>query len=256
MAEDTVSFTGKLRSIKFDTYDIRMAVGLCTFLSLVLWWIPVIGPAVAGYVAGRKTGSMTKGTLCSFAVGSVIVLIAWGLAKLILPAGGFPDVPASEAAANMSGLSSAVGMYLAAFFTDGTSSLALSQLGILIVFGLVGGMLSRQVRKETAELLATGAVEGAIRPTARSVELYSKHKTLGFQSYDDCIASQKVNVNDNPESYRSEPPSGASRRSSGSSTVHTVTTTVSPSSTSADEEEDESPFSDILDKSERKKGPY
>lgn len=244
---------GRAKSVSFGTYDVRMAVVMCLFLSAVLWWIPIIGPAIAGYVCGRKCGSMTKGVICALLAGVLLVFVAWGLSQLILSAGGFPEVSAEEAAGNLGGLSGLIGSYLTSFFNPGTSALALSKLGLVIVFGLVGGMLSRQIRKETTDLLATGAVEGAIRPTARSMELYYRNKTLGFESFDDCIESQGMIVNNNPDSKKSEPSRATARDKPTGTTVQTVTTTVSPSSSTSTEDESPNPFSDILDRSARKK---
>jgi hypothetical protein len=248
-------FIKKAESYNFKTYDVRIAAIMCMFLSAVLWWIPILGPAVAGYVCGRKSGSMTKGAICALLVGALIVFVAWGLSQFVLSAGGYPEVPADEAASNLGGISGLIGAYLTAFFIPGTSSLALSKLGLVAVFGLVGGILSRQIRKETVDLIVTGAVESAIRPTARSMEMYRRNKSLGFKSFDDCIESQGMIVNDNPDSKRSEPSKTVNREKSTGTTVQTVTTTVSPSSTST-EDEAPNPFSDILDRSARKRnGP-
>ncbi len=249
-------FIKKAGSYNFKTYDVRIAAVMCLFLSAVLWWIPILGPAVAGYVCGRKSGSMTKGAICALSVGALIVFVAWGLSQFVLSAGGYPEVPADEAASNLSGMSGLIGSYLTAFFNPGTASLALSKLGLVAVFGLVGGILSRQIRKETVDLIATGAVESAIRPSARSMEMYRRNKSLGFKSFDDCIESQGMIVNDNPDSKKSEPSKTVNREKPPTgTTVQTVTTTVSPSSTST-EDEAPNPFSDILDRSARKRnGP-
>ena len=54
--------------------------------SLTLWWIPVAGPAIAGYLGGRKSGSVGKALVSSFVSTAVIVLIIFSLSPF---KGGF-----------------------------------------------------------------------------------------------------------------------------------------------------------------------
>ncbi|MCL2032345.1 MAG: hypothetical protein FWG96_03635 [Methanomassiliicoccaceae archaeon] len=249
----------KLLDIDNDVYSMRMAAVLCLGLSALLWWIPIFGPAVAGYVCGRKTGSMVKGMICSLVCGAVLLLIVWGLSASVLGHGGYPDVPAGEAAASLKGIVGATAAYLQTFFTEGTSSINLVNLGVVTVFGGVGGILSRQIRKETAHLIAIGATEGSARPVARSMLLYSRNKELGFESFDDCIAMQKMTTNENKDTKaeRKEEKGGTAKAREGkpvATTVQTVTTTVSNTAPQAQSGKAESPFSDILERSERKKG--
>lgn len=244
---DMKTFIKRLKEVSFETYDVRFASVMCLFLSATMWWIPMLGPAVAGYVCGRKSGSMVKGFASALLVGTALTASVLGLSYLILAPGGFPELPADAAASNLHGLAAAVASYLCIFFKSGTSSMALSQLGILALFGMVGGTLSRQVRKETALILSTGAVESAIRPMPRSVELYVRGKKLGFESFDDCMLSQNMNVNVNPDSKSSGGGERVDRRAP--TTVQTVTTTAS--NTAAEKEK--GPFADILDRSDRRK---
>ena len=239
-----------------ETYSIRAAAVFCLLLAAMLWWIPILGPAVAGYVCGRKTGSLVKGLVCALSVGVFMAILIWALAEVILTAGGYPEVSAEEAAASLTGIAGAFGSYIEMFFSSGTSALDLSGFGLLTVFGGVGGILSGQVRRETAHLISVGATDGAVRSAARSVELYRKNKKIGFECFNDCIAMQDMMTNENPESKAC-----ADRRSADtkkerrpvSTTVQTVTTTVSKTSGTKEEGGDSSPFSDILQRSEHRK---
>lgn len=239
-----------------EVYSTRMATVFCLILSAFLWWIPILGPAVAGYVCGRKTGSMVKGILCSLVSGVVILLIVWGSSMLVLGHGGYPEIPADEAAASLTGIVGAAASYLQTFFVEGTSTLNFMNLGIVTVFGAVGGILSRQMRKETAHILAVGASEG-FRPMARSMELYSRNKTLGFESFDDCIATQSMMTNENRDDkivQRMEV-NGKPRQQDRpmTTTVQTVTTTVTGNTSAGPKNDPESPFVDILERSEQRK---
>ncbi len=251
MPADTRTIMQKVRELTFETYDARLAAVLGAFLAAFLWWIPVIGPAAAGYVSGRKSGSMTKGFAITLAVGILLVLVVQGLSYLVLGSGGFPGTSAAEASSRLHGVSGAVGSYLSCYFVSGTSALNLSQLGVFAAFGLVGGVLSRQIRKETAMLLSTGAVESAIRPMPRSVELYLRGKQLGFESFDDAIMSQNMSVNNNPDSLSSGGDPPKKREKQAPSTVQTVTTTVTK--TSDEDDKGKGPFANILDRSDRRK---
>jgi len=245
----------KVLDIDNEVYSTRLAFLFCLVLSAFLWWIPVLGPAVAGYVCGRKTGSMVKGLLCSLAAGTVLILAVWGLSALVLGHGGYPGVPADEAAGRLTGIVGAAASYLKAFFVGGTSGIDLMGLGVVTVFGGVGGLLSRQARKEAAFLIATGSTEGSVRPVARSMLAYGRNKELGFKSFDDCIATQRMTTNENrdaspgrkTEAERANPKEGRPV----ATTVQTVTTTVAGSS--ATQSKDRwSPFSDILERSDLK----
>lgn len=247
---------GKIRDkvigIGANVYDMRIALVLGAFLSVTLWWVPILGPAVAGYVCGRKCGSAYKGILCSAAAAGAVLVCAWGLAFPVLAPGGFPDTPADLAAGSIEGLRGLAGAYLATFFHPGTSAPMLVNVLLTLVFGLVGGTLAGQIRKETADLLATGAVKSAMRPPARSMEAYDRSRTLGFESFEDCMESQRISVNLNPDSKRSDPGRYADRGMPPSAvTPDPADKTVQGGRTSRSDGPD--PFSGILDRSTHRK---
>jgi hypothetical protein len=128
-------------------------------------------------------------------------------------------------------------------------------LGVVTVFGCVGGILSRQARKEAAHLIAMGATEGTARPTARSMRLYGANKEMGFRSFEDCIATQRMATNVNKDSAAAQKESREERAKDRpvATTVQTVTTTVSGSASATQSKGSWNPFSDILDRTERKK---
>ncbi|MDR3283339.1 MAG: hypothetical protein LBS92_07040 [Candidatus Methanoplasma sp.] len=220
-----------------SVYDPRTAFFFGVVLSALMWWTPVIGPAVAGYVCGRKSGSMVKGTICAFAGGFVVLAAVWGLSAVFSHG------------------------YLDAFYSNDV--LDLSSLGVMTVFGFAGGILSRQARKETADLLATGAWEGSIRPAARSMELYSKNKRLGFESFDDRMAIQDMAVNRSPVSWSGRQPQGScglERTRADQTAFRTVTNTVegvtlTQSETPAQPNGRPGPFVDILGKAPLERRP-
>ena len=48
--------------------------------SILLWWIPIAGPAVAGYIGGRKSGSTSKALTSSLIATAVIMMITFMMA--------------------------------------------------------------------------------------------------------------------------------------------------------------------------------
>ncbi|MHB1492741.1 MAG: hypothetical protein ACYCSG_02815 [Thermoplasmataceae archaeon] len=57
-------------------YSPNRAIGYCIILSMMLWWIPIIGPATAGYLSGRKSGSTTDALKASMITSAVIILLS------------------------------------------------------------------------------------------------------------------------------------------------------------------------------------
>jgi hypothetical protein len=232
-------------------YSARFAVALCLFLSAVLWWVPIIGPAVAGYIGGRRAGSAPAGAICTLASGAALLSAVLIASHVVLSSGGFPEVSAEAAAASLTGISGYFGSYLQIFFSDGTSSIDLSGLGIVFVFGIAGGVMSGQARKETSYLLKLGSTEGSLRPSARSMELYRRGKKPGFECFNDYIFMQGMMTNKNPDQKNDANREGKEiSEDQPRASEQTVTTTVS------DRDSDDSgrnPFSDILKRSELRK---
>ncbi len=251
----------KVLDVDNEVYSTRMAFVFGIGLSAFLWWIPLLGPAVAGYICGRKTGSMMKGLMCSLLAGVLLLIIVKLMSAAVLGHGGYPGIPADMAAGSLSGVVGSAANYLQTYFVAGTQYLDYTGLGVIIVFGAVGGIMARQSRKETAYLLNLGATDGSFRKPSRSMQLYVANKELGFKTFDDCIAAQRMTTNDNADVNTKQKDAKAESTKVPESrpvatTVHTVTTTVAGSSTAAPQEKKQArgnPFTDILERSERKR---
>ncbi len=232
-------------------YSVARAVAGGFALAAVLWWIPFIGPAIAGYYAGRRSGSFVKGAISSSIGGGSLMLAVMAASYYLLGPAGFPDTAVDAAAGTLTGIYSRAGIYLEYFFNPGTADLSLTPLGIMAAFGCIGGSLSGLYRREAASLIASGAVYSAIRPLARSVELYEKGKELGFESYNDCgpVRDSAVSAGQDAKQRTS---TASMKKKPVTTTIQAVTTTVgegaTPTSSSSDKSQ--SPFSDILRRSE------
>ena len=69
-----------------DRDSITLASVWIVALSILLGWIPVVGPAIAGYVGGRKAGSPGRGVVAGIIPAIALgVLVAVVLAMFELP---------------------------------------------------------------------------------------------------------------------------------------------------------------------------
>jgi hypothetical protein len=88
-------------------------------LSLVLWWIPLIGPFIAGYVGGSRAGSVGRALVATILPG-VILTVAVGFSSAALS--GMPLVG-----------------FLAGF---GTLMLIAGNIGPMLVGAILGGFMA------------------------------------------------------------------------------------------------------------------
>ncbi|BAB60326.1 TVG1213972 [Thermoplasma volcanium GSS1] len=149
---------GKAKSeIKANTNPYSQEAGvLYTLLfSVLLWWMPVIGPALAGYLGGRKSGSIRAGLISSLTVSGLFVIVSISLLPYkdsilgkvgqyisygVLPISGSNLVSVSNLATY---LYSSVGFAYTFFL------LVPSSLMIVVIFSILGGFVSNLRRSET-----------------------------------------------------------------------------------------------------------
>ena len=126
-------------------------------LSFMLWWLPVIGQMVAGYVGGRRAGSPIRGTIAALIPIDLLlvfnIMIAtgyWGSGEQIYAA---PDTISSIVATNAPFFFPYLDfsfLYLANIFSSFEAVLAFepSAYFIVVVFATLGGLMADQNRKE------------------------------------------------------------------------------------------------------------
>ena len=85
-------------------------------ISILLFWLPVAGPLVAGFVGGRKAGGIARGILATILPSIILGLALFFLAAIL---SGLPVV----------GVIAAMGGLV----------LALSQVGLLLIGAIIGG---------------------------------------------------------------------------------------------------------------------
>jgi hypothetical protein len=71
--------------------SVMAAIAWMFILSILLFWLPIIGPLIAGFVGGRKAGSLSNAILAVFLPGIILGVAFFFLASLMtgLPLIGF-----------------------------------------------------------------------------------------------------------------------------------------------------------------------
>lgn len=202
---------------KFDgpvVYSFWSAVKYTFGLSLLLWWLPVFGQMIAGYVGGRRAGSPWRGMVAAMIPVAFFFLIDELVAMGIVPTVWF-GIDLSPAA--MMALIGTivpvvqpylefVNMYLTSFFSSlqTATELGFDSYIITVAFAYIGGVLSLQNRREM-ELLSkmsrgnntTVVLEGNTFQTAPA---RTRRAEMGFSDLDAVTASNDDGIS--PRSFR------------------------------------------------------
>jgi len=98
--------------------SILSAIGWMFLLELLLFWIPVVGSLIAGFVGGRKAGSLSN------AIAAVLLPIVFFSIALGLMATALMAIPLVGAFAGLGGF-----------------AFALAHVGPLLLGAIVGGLM-------------------------------------------------------------------------------------------------------------------
>ena len=138
-------------------YSIWSAMKYTMILSILLWWLPVFGQMIAGYIGGRKAGSPWRGLIAAIlpviALFAVITTLDYVFTQNLYGSG---TTTTSLLAGFTAGMP-IVGPYLdftreyVSKFIDslaGTSPYGLNSYVITLAFAYIGGILADQTRRE------------------------------------------------------------------------------------------------------------
>ncbi len=139
-------------------YSFWSAVKYTFFLSVLLWWLPIFGQMIAGYVGGRRAGTPWKGVLAALIPVIAIFGIMTGIEMGIIPTIIFgidlsPGAIMGYIAAHLPLIEPYFNftvMYVESFLDalQATTSLSLDSYIITVAFAYIGGILSDQTRRE------------------------------------------------------------------------------------------------------------
>lgn len=138
-------------------YSIWGAMKYTAVLSLLLWWLPVFGQMIAGYVGGRKAGSPLKGVISAIlpviALFAVITTVDHFISQSFIASG---SASSSLLAGFATGIP-VIGPYLdftrgyVMSFLDslaGSAPYGMNSYIITLAFAYIGGILADQTRRE------------------------------------------------------------------------------------------------------------
>jgi hypothetical protein len=99
--------------------SILRAMFWMTMISVLLFWLPVLGPAIAGFVGGRKAGGVGPAVIAAFLPGILVGAILFVLASALT------GIPLLGAVAGLGGM-----------------AIAFAHVGPLLVGAIIGGAVA------------------------------------------------------------------------------------------------------------------
>lgn len=147
----------RLRSSKV-VYSFWSASKYVLILSLILWWLPMFGQMIAGYVGGRRAGGPWRGVAASILPVVCLYTVMTGFDSGFFPSHvmGVAIAPAAISTALSEGVpfvtpylqfsSEYVGSFVNAL--AGASPYGINTYILTVAFAYVGGILAEQSRRE------------------------------------------------------------------------------------------------------------
>jgi hypothetical protein len=159
-----------LSSSSDDPFNYWSAVKYGSVLMFLLWWIPIFGPMIAGYVAGRRAGTPLKGLFAVSIPLAIVFFVATLVTIKIIPTVWFGVNLAPEAI--FGALAQAVPVFgpLANFTTgylesfigtvQGSTGVRLDFYILGIAFAYIGGAMALQSLREMQYVVKHGGDHG------------------------------------------------------------------------------------------------
>ena len=147
----------KFRSSRV-VYSFWSASKYVLILSLMLWWLPMFGQMIAGYVGGRRAGGPWKGVAASILPVVCLYVVITGFDTGYLPSHAFGVAIAPSAIG--AGLTHSIPFispylqfssdYIGSFVSmlEGSSPYGINVYVLTVAFAYIGGVLAEQNRRE------------------------------------------------------------------------------------------------------------
>lgn len=152
--------------LAWKEHNILTGMWYIFILSCLLWWLPVFGQMIAGYLGGRRAGSPTKGVMVAIIPVFIIMLLLVGMDAGVLPGlVSIAQIPTSMIN-GLQGISPSGATYLGGIFESLSPLVGLNGNGLLIVlvFAMIGGMMAdmnkKEIRKATGDSNMFGGFSG------------------------------------------------------------------------------------------------
>jgi len=147
----------KIKRFGKVTFDFWSGVKYTLILSAFLWWLPLFGPMLAGYVGGRRTGGPKKGLAAAITALSVVGLVHIAFSYNLVPPNIMEllSMPSSILAAAyqrpmLEPYVRFLELYWRSFFSSVIEGLPYSPNSyvITIIFAYIGGVISVEKKRE------------------------------------------------------------------------------------------------------------
>ncbi len=147
----------RMEEMGLINYDFWDGVKYMVILSALLWWIPLFGPMVAGYVGGRRTGDPKKGLVASVVslgmIGIIYYMLSQGILSITLETiSSYPAAAVTSAETNsfFGPYIEFVRFYWSAFYTRIVTEVPFgaNSYVLTMIFAYVGGIIALENRKE------------------------------------------------------------------------------------------------------------
>ncbi len=191
-------------------FDSKAGIFVATVMALFLWWVPYLGPMAAGFMGGRKAGSMYRGLLVGI-VSCLLLLLITGLLSVGVSAlyeGDFA-APVQEFSVDLYNALGLLSEYLESFIVVTDTGFEFDQATYFLMgaMAFIGGVFADQARKEVRAISELVKGMNQAEPP-RSIKAYRSNRAVGFRTYDD-YAEMSVNVSqvrEKPVEKKAAPP--------------------------------------------------
>jgi hypothetical protein len=147
----------RLKSSKV-VYSFWSASKYVLILSLMLWWLPMFGQMIAGYVGGRRAGGPWKGVAASIIPVVCLYAVITGFDSGVLPSHAFgvaiaPSAIGASLTHSIPFISPYLQFsadYIGSFvkMLEGSSPYGINVYVLTVAFAYIGGVLAEQNRRE------------------------------------------------------------------------------------------------------------
>jgi len=163
-SDDSVKDKGakeKIKEFGKVTYDFWSGVKYTLILSALLWWLPLFGPMLSGYVGGRRTGGPKKGIAAAVLALGAIAGVQLAFTYNLIPSNVLSvlEMPGSILAVAyqrpmLEPYIRFLELYWSSFFTSILGGLPYSPNSYLItvIFAYVGGVISVEKKRELEDV--------------------------------------------------------------------------------------------------------
>ncbi len=153
----------KVKNGNKSLYSQGKGIGVMLIFSVLLWWFPIFGASIAGYLGGRKSGNVKRAVISSLVISAIFILLGYSMmpfrSGIIKSVGNYllyGLVPVSS-----SSLVSASNLMTYFYSSYGViytfTILVPSSVIILIIFSIIGGYVTDM--KESEKKVDSGESE-------------------------------------------------------------------------------------------------